>query len=144
MQLLNPFEVDDANHAHQQVGVPRDIDPAMHDGAVQPLVEQQVGPRPDLVPRRERTRRLTERRRLLVVVKIPAGQPRAGCAVAAEQRLEFGEQIRRRAEMADVIVSLRVRLFDERAHLPAVVAVKRVALDDRGVHPFASENLLEG
>ena len=53
MQLLRPFEIDDRHDADLEVGVAGDIDLVGHDGAVQALIEQQVGIGRQLLPVRE-------------------------------------------------------------------------------------------
>ena len=62
---------------------------------------------------------------------------------ARARRLELREQVRVGAEVAEVGVA-RVRLpFHLLAHRLAVVAVERVALDERGREALAAEDVLE-
>ena len=42
MDLLDPFEIDHRDHADLQVGMARDVDLVGDDGAVQPLIEEEV------------------------------------------------------------------------------------------------------
>src|SRR5690606_11472980 len=67
-----------------------------------------------------------------------------GFSVGLEQALEFFEQIRLRSEVAEVHVAARERLGHLLLHRHAVVAMKAVALDERGGDALAPENLLEG
>ena len=144
MQLLDPLQVDRRHHAHQEVGVARDIDLLGDHRPVQALVEQQIRVRAYLFPRRERARLLSERRRLGLIVQVLAAAPAAGLAVTRKQRFEFCEQVGVDAKMAEVIVAALRRLGHRRFHGSAVEAVESVALDDRGVEFLAPENMLEG
>ena len=112
--------------------MPGDVDRLGDDGAVQPFVEQQIGPRRNVLPRREGARLLPVGRRFLVVVEVFAHLPGAALAIRTEQFLEILEEIRLRAEMAEPLELAARHLREFRAHLLAVVAMEGVAFDDRG------------
>src|SRR3954471_7740690 len=67
----------------------------------------------------------------------------AGFAVVAEDFLQLLEQVGFRAEVAEVLVALLAFLQHLRAHLDAVVPMKRIALDIGGSDLLATENVLE-
>ena len=68
MDLLDPFEVDDRHDPDQQIRMPRDVDFVRGNGAMEALVEEQVGARTQVLPRCERPGRLAERRGFRLVV----------------------------------------------------------------------------
>ncbi len=72
------------------------------------------------------------------------GAAGACLAIAAEGALKLFEQVRFRAEMAEVIVALRLGRGHGLFHLLAVVAVIGVAFDGDRLDAFAPEDLLEG
>src|SRR3977135_1361764 len=67
----------------------------------------------------------------------------AGLAVVAEDVLQLLEQVGLRAEVAEVLVALLALLLHLRAHLDAVVAMKRIALDRGGGDLLATEDVFE-
>ena len=142
VQLLDPLEVDRRNHADDQIGIARHVDVVGRHRAVQALVEEQIGLRRDVFPRRERSGRLPVRRRFGIVVEIFADSAGPGLAVGPEELLEFFEEVAVGTEVAEE-ASAALALRHLLAHLGAVVAVKRVTLDDRGRHALAPEDLLK-
>jgi len=74
------------------------------------------------------------------VVSVPAA---AGLAVGAEQGLELLEEVRLRAEVAEVVVAGRGLLRGCLLHRGAVVAVVRVTLDHRGGELLPPEDVGE-
>ncbi len=128
MQFLNPFEVDDRNDADEKVDVARGIDGLRDDGAMQPLVKEQIRSQGDVFPRCEGSRLLPAEPTLFRIMKVLACLRDPGLAVDAQESLDLCEEIRFGTEMAEGGVSgcvLRLIL----AHLGAVVAMEGVALD---------------
>jgi hypothetical protein len=76
-------------------------------------------------------------------VQVFSHPPAAGSAIGLEQLLEFGEQIRLRSEVAQVLVAFGFRSADPRAHLEPRVTVEGIAFDDLRPQPFAIEDVLE-
>ena len=145
MQLLDPLEVDDRHHADQQVDVATDVDAVIlaDVGAVQPLVEQQVAVGRHRRPRREGAGLATELRGLGVVVDVAPYLAAPRFCVLAERRRELRQQVRLRAEVADLRPLALVRRLDASAHLDPVEAMEGVALDDLGLESFAAEDVRE-
>jgi hypothetical protein len=77
-------------------------------------------------------------------VQVLAAAADARLAVVAEQRFEFGEQVRVLPEMAEVPVAGGLRFGHRHLHRVAVVAVEAVALDDGGLDALAAKDVLEG
>src|SRR5690348_7914202 len=143
VQLLDPFEIDDRYDADEQVGMARDVHRLGDHGAVQPLVEQHVGPRRQILPRREGAGLLPIGFGLLVVMQILAHLAGAALAVGTEQRLDLLEEVSLRAEMAEALALAAGHIRQLRAHLVAVKAMEGVALDDGGGDALATEYVLE-
>ncbi len=143
-ELLNPLQVDDGHHTHQQVGVLGDIDLGRDDRAVQAFVEQQVCALGHLFPRSEGAGFLLVGRGLFGVVQVFSALAGARCGVVTKQGFQLGKQIVLRSKMAEVVVARSLGFGGLALHLGAVVAVKTVAFDGGGVHTLAAENVFEG
>ena len=114
-----------------------------HAGAVQALVEQQVSPVLDLLPRRELSLGHAVLLGFRSIVRVVPRLGRTDVAIGFERRLQFGEQVRFLAEMAEVGIALVRRLFYRAQHLLAVVAMECVALDVGRLDVLAPEYGLE-
>jgi hypothetical protein len=111
----------------------RDVDLVGHRGAVQALIEHQVGAFRDVFPRRELAGLLAVGRRLLGVVQVLPDLAFARLAIGLEQVAQFLKQVGFGAEVAEVVVAGQARFFHRDFHGFAVVTVKGIALDDRGL-----------
>ena len=122
----------------------RDVDIGGPHRTVQALVEEEVGVGRQRLPLGEGAGRLAIGRGLVLAVQVLARVSRAGFAVTPEQGFEFREQVRFRTEMTEAVVAAGPFLGHALLHLGAVVAMEAVAFDEGGVHPFATEDLIEG
>ena len=122
----------------------RDVDAIGAYRTVQALVEQQVGAGREAFPLGEFARRDAVAGGFVVVVNVVARASGAVLAVFAEHRLELLEQVRIRAEVAEMLVAGLVRRGHRDFHITTVVAVKRVAFDVTGLDLFAEKDLFEG
>jgi hypothetical protein len=91
MQLLDPFQIDDRNHADLEIDMLGDIDGFRHDRAVQALVKEQVRAPLEVAPGRERSGRGAMYLGLVRVMNVTAGAANAGLRIIAERLLEFME-----------------------------------------------------
>ncbi len=64
--------------------------------------------------------------------------------IGAKHGFKFFEQIGGGAEMAEMIIATHRFLDHREAHAVAVVAMKCIALDERGADLLTAENMLEG
>ena len=123
-----------------------DVDLVRDDGAVQALVEQQVGVAREILPRREgadAARRSSSASSL--VVDVVARAARAVLAVAAEHLLELvAADWPRAPKWLKWSLPRLLRLRHRPFHLGAVVAMEGVALDEGGGDVLAAEDVLEG
>ena len=122
----------------------RDVDIGGPHRTVQALVEEEVGVGRQRLPLGEGAGRLAIGCGLVLAVQVLARVSRAGFAVTPEQGFEFREQVRFRTEMTEAVVAAGPFLGHALLHLGAVVAMEAVAFDEGGVHPFATEDLIEG
>ena len=76
-----------------------------HHGAVQALVEQQVGATGQVFPLGEGAEARAVQLRFVLVVDVVPRAAAAALAIAAEHVLELGKQVRLLAEMAEVVVT---------------------------------------
>src|SRR4029079_10879877 len=96
-----------------------------------------------LVPFGERAWFSAVQLRLFIIVDVMTRRSSAGFAVVARCVVTFPEEVRFRAEMAEMPVAALGFLQHFRAHLDAIVAVEGVTLDIGRNHLFAAEYLLE-
>ena len=82
--------------------------------------------------------------RLVLVVNIITGHPRAALGIVPECLLQLLEQICLRTEVTEVTVSSFCLLGHSLPHLGAIVPVEGVTLYVGGLHVLAPEDLLEG
>ena len=143
VQLLDPLKIDDGNDADLEVRVLGDVDLVGHDGAVQAFVEQQVGVFRQRTPFGEGAGRRAVKPGFVLVVNVMTRGAGAGLAVVAEDVLQFLEQVGFRAEVAEVLVAVLALFLHPGAHLDAVVAMKRIALDIGCGDLLAAEDVLE-
>ncbi len=143
VQLLNPLQVDDGHHAHQQVHLLGHVDLARGVTAVQTFVEHQIGTRLDVLPIGEVARLDAEFGRLARIVDVLAHLAAAGLAVGLEHGFQFAQQIGVGAEVAEVTVARGFLLFHLLAHFHAVELMEGISLDDLRGELFAAEDVLE-
>ena len=77
------------------------------------------------------------------IVQVLADLAAAGGAIALEQGFELGDQIGVRAEMAEVGIAFGFLDLQLGAHALAVVAMEGIALGNRRLDLFATEDVLE-
>src|SRR6185295_3442588 len=97
-----------------------------------------------LFPGRKRARLHAVDFGFLGVVNVVARAAGAGLGILAEHLLEFIEQVRLGAEMAEVVVAPYRCFGDCLLHRGAVITVEGVALYKSGLDPLAPEDLLKG
>jgi hypothetical protein len=98
-----------------------------------PFVEQDVGVRRYVLPWREGARRLLMGRSFLLVVQIGTQASAAVGAVLPEQRFKLFEQVRVRAEVAEVLIAGSRFARHHRLHFLAVVAMEGISFDDHRI-----------
>ena len=143
MYFLDPLEVDDRNHADEQVGKLGDVALFGDHGAMQSFVEQHVRVLRKIFPFGERAGGATVQCSLFLVVHIVTTFTRSRLAVLLEEATEIAKQVGLGAEMTDVFTALFCR-GNRVAHLCAIVPVVTVALDDRGADVESPEDMFEG
>ena len=144
VQLLDPLQVDHRHHADQQIDEARHVDVLVLHGAVQALVEQQVGAGRQLFPGGEGAGFLFVRLGFFGAVQVLAALAAAGLGVGAEQVLEFAEEVGLGPEVAQLATAADFAGGELFAHGLAVVGVEAVALDDGRGDAFTAEDFLEG
>ena len=143
-QLLDPLQVDHRDHADAQIRVLGDVVLRRHDGAMQALIKQDVGALRQIFPRGEGAGLLLKGLGFLGVVQVLAGPACPLLRIVAKQVFNFAKQVVLRAEMAEMVIAIFLRLDQAFLHLLAVVAVKAVALDDGGFDALTAEYVLKG
>ncbi len=144
MDLLDPLEIDHRHHADFQIGMLGHVHFFGDDGAVQALVEQQVGIGGDVLPFREAARQGSVALGFLIVVDVVAQAAATVGAVLGEDFLQFPEQVGLGSEMAEVVIAAGLRRRHGLLHALAVVGVEGVALEGGVAHALAAEDLFEG
>src|SRR5713101_6325354 len=120
-----------------------DIDLVGHDSAVKALVKQKIGAFLQRSPFGEGPRRCAIQLGFFVIVDVVACGAAASLAIIAKYLLQLLEEICFRTEVAEVLVAALAFLNDFGAHLGAVVAMERIALDVGRRDLFATKDNLE-
>src|SRR5258708_1743817 len=143
IDFLDPLQVYRRRYADQQVDMAGHIDIVSDDAAVQAFIEQQVGVLRQFLPGREGAGFTAVARRALFVMQVQPDIAASAAAVFAEQRLELLEQVRFRAEVADRLSADLFVGFDQPAHFVAIITMEAVALDQRRLDVFETEDVFE-
>ena len=94
MYLLDPLEIDDGHDADLEIRVAAGVDVIGDDRAVQALVEQEVAPVGERLPRCERAGRRLVKVRIDDVVHVVASGEHAGLAVGLKDLGELIKKVR--------------------------------------------------
>src|SRR5208337_2006639 len=106
VNLLDPFKVNHRHNADLEIDMLSNVDLLCNNGAVQPLVKQQIGIFGQVRPLREGTRCGAIKITLLGVVYVMSRTRLSALAVASERLRQLFQQIRFGTKMAEMGVAL--------------------------------------